>query len=288
MVSLPESYSDADLGRVRTSAAKVLLAKVYMTENKFAQAEPILKAIIDANTYSLQTDITKVFAITSEMSSEVIFSIRFSKTLLGGGHGAWFSLSDVSISEISASFTGAYAIADARLNLIKYTKNGSVYYINKFIDTPDATTKNLSNDYIVLRYADVLLMYAECLNENLALSTDPASGALYYLNLVRKRSFATGAILPSQYANKNELRNIILKERRLEFPLEGNRWFDLVRTNTAKSQILANSGSGSPAGLLAPLAVVADIPDFRLIYPVPNAEVEKINNKDIFPQNIGY
>src|SRR4030095_5218535 len=76
----------------------------------------------------------------------------------------------------------------------------------------------------VIRYADVLLMYAEVLNEN-----GKSTEALGYLNQVRTR-----ATVP-EYANlsQSDLREKIYLERRLELSSEGQRWFDLVRTGRA-------------------------------------------------------
>jgi hypothetical protein len=278
---LPETYATSDLGRVRASAAKTLLTKVYVAQSKFSTALPLLKDIITTSGYQLQPAIADVFSATKEMNNEVIFAIRYSKSLVGGGHSAWFSLSDPTTSAINQTFLLSYGTTDARANLLKYTKSGSVYYINKFFDSSDATTQTVGNDFIVLRYADVILMYAECLNETSGtLSTDPidTNGALYWLNLVRKRSNPTSPILATQYATKEDLRTIIIRERKFEFPLEGNRWFDLVRTKTANTAM-------SVAPYTNPAITV---PDYRLIYPVPNAEVEKIGDASIFPQNPNY
>lgn len=285
IAELPETYAATDLGRVRASAAKTLLSKVYMTEGNFSAAQPVLLDVIKHAGYVLQTNVANVFSVSTEMNSEIIFAIRFVKSLTGGGHGAWFSPgADSTISDVSASLRSAYnANGDARRKLLSFTKTGSIYYINKYADVPDAVTKNFDNDFIVLRYADVLLMYAECLNETSAsLITDitSESSPLYWLNLVRKRSCPTSPFTAAQYTNQDVLRQIILQERWLEFPLEGQRWFDLIRTKNAKTQILKNSGAGA--------APVLDVPDFRLIYPIPNAEIQKVNNPQILPQNPNY
>lgn len=284
ITELPETYAAVDLGRVRASAAKTLLSKVYITSGNFAAAQPVLLDVIKHAGYSLQTNIANVFSVSTEMNSEVIFAIRFAKSLTNGGHGAWFSPgADSTISEVNSALIAAYKSGDTRRRLLSFTKTGSVYYINKYADVADATTKNFDNDFIVLRYADVLLMYAECLNETSgSLITDVTSetSPLYWLNLVRRRSYAAAPFTAAQYTSQGALRQIIIQERWIEFPLEGQRWFDLIRTKSAKTEILKNSGSGT--------APVADVPDFRLIYPIPNAEIQKINNPQILPQNPGY
>jgi hypothetical protein len=81
-----------------------------------------------------------------------------------------------------------------------------------------------------MRYADVLLMAAEALNEN-----DKPTQALTYLNMIRKRARQGNiSILPDiSFTDKNTLRDKILTERRHELALEGHRFWDLVRTNKA-------------------------------------------------------
>ena len=69
-------------------------------------------------------------------------------------------------------------------------------------------------------------------------------------------------------------RNEIYLQRRLEPSFECDRWFDLVRTDRAVTEILANKKVTLPA--------------FRLIYPIPQQEIDIMNNKATFPQNQGY
>ena len=194
--------------------------------------------------------------------------------MIDGGHGMWLSLSDVTLAHFSSVLKGAYNADDKRAELIQYKKSGSTYLPVKFYDTQDVSTNQVGNDFIILRYSDVLLMYAEVLNE-LNFNTDITSkeSGFYYLNKVRNRagmSVLTSVEVPSQ----EEFKKAVLHERYLEFPLEGNRWFDLVRTGTAKKAIKS--------------AYDIDVPDFRLIFPIPSAEVEKVNNPDILPQNPEY
>lgn len=273
-LQLPGSYDDSSLGRVTTKAAEALLAKVYLTNGKYAEAKVSLNNIITNGEYDLLTNVIDVFDVDNEMNKEVLFAVKYSKTLVDGGHGMWLSLSDVTLAHFSSILKEAYDAADKRAELIQYKKSGSTYLPIKFYDTQDVSTNQVGNDFIILRYSDVLLMYAEVLNE-LSFNTDINSreSGFYYLNKVRNRaglaSF-TSTELPSQA----EFKTAVLQERYLEFPLEGNRWFDLVRTGTAQEVIKA--------------AYNIDVPDFRLIFPIPSAEVEKVNNPDILPQNPQY
>ena len=264
---LPSSYSGEDVGRATSGSARALLGKVYLTQKKYAEAKSTLEQLLGV--YSLQSSVADVFSVNNKMNNEIIFAIRFNKEIVDEGHDDWFTVSDVSISPITEILKNAYDAADDRKNLIEYTQLGAAFKLNKFYDESSATTKKVGSDYIILRYADVLLMYVEALNE-IAYST--SGDALKYLNEVHERaglSAFTSADLPDQ----STFRNAIFKERQLEFPFEGQRWFDLVRTGTAKSEMAKNG---------------INIDEFRYIFPVPQTEIEKMNNRDIFDQNPGY
>ncbi|MCY7408959.1 MAG: RagB/SusD family nutrient uptake outer membrane protein, partial [Chitinophagales bacterium] len=101
----------------------------------------------------------------------------------------------------------------------------------------------------LLRYADVLLMAAEALNEN-----GKSADALTYLNQVRARARqGDNSILPDIIeAEKNALRDLILNERRYELSLEANRFWDLIRTGKAQ-QVLGTLGFISGKNELLPI-----------------------------------
>lgn len=256
------------LGRATSGAAKSLLGKVYLTQKKYPEAISVLNEVVGK--YSLLPSIASVFNVGNKANNEIIFSIRFNKEIESEGHGSWFSVSDISISPFTSKLVNAYAINDQRKAMIDYVSSGNQLIPGKFFDTESIATRSFGNDYILLRYSDVLLMLAEALNEQ---SYQTTGAAFNYLNEVRKRASLetfTSVNLP----NQESFRTAVLNERFLEFPLESHRWFDLIRTNTAKSEI--KSGIG------------ISIQDYQLLFPVPQSEIEKINNISIFYQNEGY
>jgi hypothetical protein len=91
---------------------------------------------------------------------------------------------------------------------------------------------NYKNNFRVIRYADVLLMAAEAFNRS---ATPNDTKAQQYLNLVRARAF--GNTNNNISATGTTLRTAIWDERRLELAMEGERFFDLVRTGQAASKI---------------------------------------------------
>ena len=124
------------------------------------------------------------------------------------------------------------------------------------------SSDNGNANFPVIRFADVLLMYAEALNEN-----GKTPEALLYLNQVRKRAGV------EEYSDltQAETRAAIKLERRLELNMEGHRWFDLVRW-------------GDALEVLAPYGMEPHM----VLWPIPTSEVEKISDPSILPQNPGY
>ena len=143
--------------------------------------------------------------------------------------------------------------------------------MNKFYDTKSPTFKTVGNDQILLRYADVLLMYAEALNE-IQYDASEGSLALKYLNAVRQRAGISN-LTAKQLPTQEKFRKGILVERQREFPYEWQRWFDLVRMGFAKS-VMAENG--------------VEIKDYQLLFPIPQQEIEKVGDKSILWQNPGY
>lgn len=128
--------------------------------------------------------------------------------------------------------------------------------------TAVANANDSRANWKVIRYADVLLMYAEALNEN-----GKTTEALLPLNKIRFRAGLT------DYAGltQAECRDNIALERRFELSFEGHRWFDLVRTGKALTAC-------TPYGMK----------DYMTVFPVPLSQVKVMNNPAIFPQNNGY
>ncbi|MCB0594722.1 MAG: RagB/SusD family nutrient uptake outer membrane protein, partial [Phaeodactylibacter sp.] len=121
----------------------------------------------------------------------------------------------------------------------------------------------LDQDWIELRLADVLLLYAEAMNEN----GSSAENVLDVLDPIRARA----GLNPLDHAVLNTqalVRQAIYDERRIELALEGQRWFDLVRTGTADAEM----GQA--------------INKNYYLFPIPNSEV--LASGGVIKQNEGY
>ena len=268
---LPETYSSADMGRATSGAAKALLGKVYLTFHKWTEAKDILSQLIGK--YQLVSPIAQVFDVDNKNNNEIIFAVHFNKEIEGEGHSYWYNLTNASDdTNQTSSLLNTFPTGDTRKDLITYVQvEKNVRLMNKFYDTKSPTFKTVGNDQILLRYADVLLMYAEALNE-IQYDASEGSLALKYLNAVRQRAGISN-LTAKQLPTQEKFRKGILVERQREFPYEGQRWFDLVRMGFAKS-VMAENG--------------VEIKDYQLLFPIPQQEIEKVGNKSILWQNPGY
>lgn len=232
--ALPVDYNASNKGKVTKGAAMGLLGKVYITNKQFAEGAAILKTLVESNTYALLEKYEDVFRVDNPFNKEILFSVQYLGN--GNGEGSNFSISFApfgSGTEITSGgnpagsnqgtldLFNAFETGDNRKNvsIMRYPTTGDPY-TRKFLDKPIANNEG-NNDWPVLRYADVLLLYAEALNE-----TGANTGVLTPLNAIRTRAglaaFPTGS--------QAELRDLIQKERRVELCFEGHRWFDLLRT----------------------------------------------------------
>lgn len=268
---LPETYSSADMGRATSDAAKALLGKVYLTFHKWTEAKDILSQLIGK--YQLVSPIAQVFNVDNKNNNEIIFAVHFNKEIEGEGHSYWYNLTNASDdTNQTSSLLNTFPTGDTRKDLITYVQvEKNVRLMNKFYDTKSPTFKTVGNDQILLRYADVLLMYAEALNE-IQYDASEGSLALKYLNAVRQRAGISNLTV-KQLPTQEKFRKGILVERQREFPYEGQRWFDLVRMGFAKS-VMAENG--------------VEIKDYQLLFPIPQQEIEKVGDKSILWQNPGY
>lgn len=138
---------------------------------------------------------------------------------------------------------------------------------------------NSTDNTYVLRYAEVLLNYAEAANEQ----TGPTQDVLAKLNLVRQRAGLAALTLASPQAlSKQALRNEIDLQRRLELAFEGERWFDLLRY-ARHNQAEPNAHVTTALTIIAQQRGAADAN--YLLFPLPQAE---LNTNPLVTQNPGY
>ena len=295
---LPESYTDnVDMGRATKWAAKSLLAKVYLTLKRYDDAAAKLKEVLTspvtggANTYHLLPSYASVFSADNPNNGEIIFAVQYARGFDPSQGNpfvdAAFANEDIGTGILkrgtgtflmTEDLYGRFTQEDQRQSMMKTLEGSRRKYIFtlKYFDEGMTSKVDAGNDWIVLRYADVDLMYAEVQNE-----LGNGQEALEYLRAVRDRA---GLTTEADLANDQAaMRLAIEEERRLELFCEGHRWFDLVRTGRVQEVMNAHFkcnlsddeiGSGNT------------IEDYELIFPVPRYQINL--NPDKITQNQGY
>ncbi|MCM1504386.1 MAG: RagB/SusD family nutrient uptake outer membrane protein [Muribaculum sp.] len=266
---LPETRS-AEVGRVTATAAYALLAKVYLTFDQPADAKNALDEAMKGSYYGMESTTARAFDVNNKMNKEIIFAVYYNKTN-DQGHGLWYTSNTLVMADINnptQAFKSIYSADDNRLNLLTdYTPVGNLYAIAKWYDTYDAVyTTVVGNDFPLIRYADVVLMYAE------ALASTNLGDALTWLNKTRTRA-GLAELTTAEVPDKTTFIKELANERGREFALEGQRWFDLVRLGLA---IKTMSDLGYK------------IEDRNLLMPIPQSQLEIVNNDKILWQNPGF
>lgn len=244
---LKSQYTSSDLGRATKGAAQSLLAKVYLYQEKWQEAADMANTVISSGEYELEPDYATVWRESTENGSESIFEIQargeiiqhgiqqYSQTQGARGPSGWgwgfntpsenllnaFNEENDSIRRDATIIFRGETLFDGRV-------------IDPGVENPRYNEKAYSRDNAgdgdgdknmrVLRFAEVLLIQAEALNE-----LGQSAAALVPLNRVRGRVSLPEVTLTDQGA----LRLAIYKERRLELAMEHDRWFDLLRTGRA-------------------------------------------------------
>lgn len=219
-------------GRASKGAAQALLGEVYLTQGNFSKAEETLALVVNSGTYKLATDITKIFGIANEGNSETVFAVQFASGLSGGSEGSAaaskFSPSGTGVVDADGfniptqSFYKMYNTNDLRKKIYLGITNDGKAFTKKWTVNP-TNQNDGGSDFMVIRYSNVILMYAEALNEN-----GKINQAKKYLEMIRSR-----ANLTTKASTQNELKKAIDIERQLELIGEGYRWFDLKRYGNA-------------------------------------------------------
>lgn len=266
---LPEN-ADGEKARVTKIAAYALLGKVHLTFGNKEAAKTALEKAMTFKNYGLETTTASVFDTNNKMNKEIIFALYYDKAT-DSGHGLWYGASTNVLADIESPtplFRALYAPEDNRRGLLAdYTKVGNVYAMKKWFDTYDATyTTVVGNDFPHLRYADVILMYAEA-----NMDSDMAT-ALNYLNMIRERA-GLAKVVSGDVPDKGTFVQLLADERGREFALEGQRWFDLVRLGLAVEYFTS-------------LGYSLDATD--LLFPIPQDQLEITGNDAILWQNPGY
>lgn len=274
-------YAASEKGRASKGAAYALLAKVNLYQKKWQKVVDNCNLVTG---YSIVSNYASMFRLAGENDAESIFEIQgtgsvpakgiqgYSATQGARGAGGW----GWGFNTPSQSLVNAYELGDVRKNATIIFAGTTLYdgrIVPTTVENPRYNYKAYSSAYTdawesdinikYLRYAEVVLMKAEALNE-----LDQTPAAILLLNQIRKRA----ELGNTTAASKADVRIAIWKERRVEMAFEHDRFFDLVRTGQAVAAF-AIDGKTFVAGK-------------HEVFPLPQAFITQANG--LSTQNLGY
>jgi tetratricopeptide (TPR) repeat protein len=246
-------------GRVTEGAARTLLANVYMNQKKWAEAEQILTPVLTQG-YQLMGNYEMAFPgnTANKNNVESVFEVQFLEGAAGlnGSFIYQFMPRPISAAELkpimgtsnpqnidgegnnipTPDMIAAYEAGDLR----KEASIGNVFLAGSFRADKNypyikkhakqhSQHNNTGTNWVVYRYAEVLLFMAEVLNEQ-----GKTGEAIGYLNQIRQRAGLENTTAAGQVA----VREAIFKERRVELAFENKRWFDITRTDRIQEIIV--------------------------------------------------
>lgn len=321
LLQQPEKFPQS--GYATKGSATMLLAEVYATQKEYAKAESLLLSLENMG-YDLLSNYADIFSTANKNSKESIFEVQFMEGLETGVQSNFIyvflprcydtSVITYGVATNNTSNTGggwntptqemidAYEAGDTRLeasigmaegtydasNYFKLEGNKSVRgytapagkvgvpYIKKYLN-PHSNPNNTDDNWPIYRYADALLLLAEVQNEQ-----GKTADALVHLNRVRRRALPEAEDL--KVTDQNELKDRILKERRVELAFENRRWFDLLRSGKAV-EIMTRNGAWMKQHYNYLPNESFQINEDKLLYPIPFAE---IGVNPLLEQNKGY
>jgi hypothetical protein len=267
---LPDGkYSDAtEKWRVSKGAVLAMQAKVALYNQKWADVISIVTAMEGLGYYSLNANYFDNFSVTKKFAeNEVIFAYDHeSLTTPRTGNGIC-ALAGWGFIAPSASFISAFEANDPRLGYTVDVAGQNVYKIFGELNTSNKGNDDAASNKIYIRWADVMLWKAEALNE-----AGTYSAAVAIINSIRQRARLTVAAdgtyppagtLPDRdvtSVNKDQIKNWLVQERRVELGFESQRFNDLKRWNLAKTFL---TGLGK------------NFQDKNYVYPIPQGEIDK-------------
>jgi len=276
------SLDNTHKNRASKAAAQALLAKVYLTlRTNYTEAQQLCEAVMASN-YSLMSNFKDVFF--TENNKEIIFAIGFVPDNILDSQG--FSAEWLNSVGRSSGVNYVTNEAAAALNLSGGDRTAYSYRIDpgqpsqkqvvKYLPVADASLgipatsanpRTAGNDWIVLRFSDVLLMHVEAIMAGNSSTTTPA--ALNSFRLVRERAGL------SADADGEITRQELLDERRVELAFENQRFFDLVRFGQAQTVLSAYSAANNYSFTAT-----------DLLLPIPQREINISGG--LLKQNPGY
>lgn len=316
---LPLTWPSSNAGRATKGAALALKARVLLYNNRWDEAAIAAKQVMDLGVYELHPNYNEVFLTSfNNKTKEVILAHQYAKDLYT--HTLCFAYGYYTIGGTSSSLplpelVNSYECKDGlpisesplydplnpwdnrdprfHMSFIvpfesiggqkydpvnnKDDKNAARTYVyfRKYISDMYSQQRTLWVNWNILRYADVLLMYAEAKNE----ATGPDDSVYDAIDQIRERA-GMPLLDRERYNTKENLREAIRNERRVELAGEGLRYFDILRWKTAEDVMNKEVVSFEIPGLL-PLRIIHNRefdPQKHYVWPIPLSAIDNAKN----------
>jgi hypothetical protein len=316
--NLPSKSQWNESGRITSGAVCSLLGKVLLTQKKYSLANSAFHKVVLSGEYQLVPDFGFIFRHEGENCDESIFEIQRKSDVPGGAIGTWSGP-----TRMPRDQWDQWGFDCPTADLFKEFESGDPRIIYTFIFKGDVIPIDAENTYTVvnkdspsgynsrkawipfservgfdwyqydlnyryMRYSEVLLLYAEALNE-----VNNPDSARMFVNMVRERARTTTIIDPQRIScafplphpanllpdittnDKAELQQAIWHEQRVELAMEGHRRNILMRTGRFKVRMEEAKGSKG-----------CTVEDHEWLYPIPQDEIDVSNGQ--LSQNPGY
>ncbi len=303
---LPGEYSGNEKGSITSYAAKGFLAKAYLYNEQYTEALNLLNEIIGSGKFEFYNDWSEIWNEENDNGPQAVFQVQFMSGTTSREQGCQYltycAPENIAVGNladkkyplggattqmiVSQDLFDSFEEGDIRRDLTICSEylnkqdviNTSNYFVWKF--THKANIPSITEDWglnrSLLRYTDILMMKAECINN----ISGPTTDAVGIVNQVRNR--AGLADLTEEYTtSKDAFFGAIVRERRHEFAFENQRWFDLVRWGIAvdvMNDFLADMEVNVSRSMSAN----------QELYPIPAEQIEIIGDETILSQNPGY
>lgn len=254
-----------ETGRITKWAAAALLGRVHLANGNNSDAVAPLQRVIGSMQFDLVPDYADLWGAANEGNIESIFEIEYITGNVGEGSSFTDNYTPFGFGgvggggapqDVTDDIVAAYEANDERFEATLDTvgQGPDNYWVEKFVSNPTVSSDG-DNNWVEIRYAEVLLNLAEALGESAA--------AYDLIDEVRDRAGLGGVdrtAVGGTFAEK------LLRERRVEFAFENKRWADLKRFGVAKSVMSAHLG----------------IPESQvtLLFPIPQGAI------DVSPDNM--
>lgn len=289
-------------GRCNREAALGLLAKVYVAKKDWQLAKQTFDRFFEAfnGSFSLVGNYGNLWQLSTENNTEVLFAMKYTDGTNGHtlstafipnagvpkvvSRGAEIALPSWSLHKLFEQDDTRKAFTITEQYVPALSPNDAPIWYPYASKYAIAHTFNASGlDLPVLRYADIILLHAETLNE-----LGQLNAALSELNKVRARAFGntTHNYTAREVAGQDEFTDVLLKERQLEFAFENERWFDLVRKEKFLQVLQSEERNYNPVNQqsqVVPLQPLA----YMQLFPIPQAEIDLVGS-GVLTQNPGY